>query len=249
MSLTTRLLFYLILPLTLGGGSLITMYQLVQQFGGGAVVLAGIVIIALLLALLPIALFRILILGQLQEGFALLDSGEVSLPEEVALNALLGDRIVHWVPYHHTLRTTVCLHGEQERIFVNIAVTLTLHHSKQGKKLAKQLEKVLPRLEQTVQQALYNASKMDPDMAHSLSGSVLLNEDDERTLKSKFLSALEMVAINGVDFPLLAEDLQIDRNVQRKALPRPPQDKQSVQEGDELELSLDDSLLDELGLS
>lgn len=252
MSVTTRLLFYLVLPLLLGGGSLALMSLTLENLGENPSAFAGIGLIALLLAMLPAAFYHFFIHSQLQHGFARMQDGSIYLPGELTLGALLTDRIDTWIPFQHQLRTSVCLQGHNEKLFVKLSLNIELTADKWGKRMAKHLDKALTQLEQTVQHALYTASQMDREMAYSLDGSILLNEDDERVLKSKFLSAMETIVIHGVHFPGNASGIHIERNVRKvpQNIPMAALSNSSREEGElaDDELELDEGLLRSLGV-
>lgn len=248
MSKTIRLSFNLLLPLLLGSGSFALLFLLTRQFGQNSAVYIGIGTISVLLAALPIAIYRLLLKGQMQQGFAQLNSGQFCLPDEIPLSALLTDAIDIWIPYSQTMQTTACLQGVNERIFVELNLDFTLAADNYGKQIVEHLDEALSQLEQAVQHILYKSSQLDPDMAGSLDGSVLLNEEDEAVLKSKFLSALDMIAIRGVSFPVTTDGIRLNRNVRKEPMAptlRPGDDNLP----DEDELKLNDDLLQSLGMA
>jgi len=249
MSTSIRLSFNLLLPLLFGSASFAALYLLTRNFGENSTVYAGIGAISLLLAALPVAVYRLFIKSQIQTGFAQLEDGNIFLPEELQLGPLLKGSIENWLPYEHTLHTTVCLQGKDERIFVTLNLNLTLSADHDGKRIAKHLDKALSQLEQAVQHTLYNASQMDPDMANSLNGSVLLNEDDEAVLKSKFLSALEMIELRGVSFPVTTDGIHLNRNVRKEKIELPAARQDADDWPDEDDLMLNDDLLKSLGVN
>lgn len=251
MSATNHLLFYIAIPLLLGGGSLALMRLTDGNAGGGAAAEIIIASIALLLAVLPAIFYRLFIQSQLQQGFARLADGELRLPDELAIGDLLSDRIDSWVPYHHSLKVSVCLQGHNEKIHVQLRLRLEFTADQWGKSIARHLDKVLPHLQQTVQHRLYIASQMDRELACSLDGSKLLNEDEERVLRSKFLSALETIQLQGVHFPTVTSGIDIDRNVRKVPQKLPMSTLSNSALDDEFDtdaLELDDTLLKELGI-
>lgn len=247
MSVSIRLSAYLILPLLLSVSSFATMNFLGERFADDLLVQGIMLSISLLLGLLPILLYHFFVHSQLQQGFAHMDNGSVLLPNELGLAAVVGDRVVHWQSFEQTLNTTVRLHGTKADLRVSISVILTLWPDRHGKKLARHLDEAIPLLERSIQECLYSASCMDDGFSLALDGSTLLNEDDERVLKSKFLSALEMLEIKGVFFPHDASGIHIDRNVKKeKPAPEAPAAKDDILDED---LLLDDDLLKSAGMA
>ena len=245
MPKSIRLTFYLLLPLILGGGGLILMWLIAGAQTAYPPVLALLGTIALLLALLPMLFFRFFIHSQIQQGFARLSNGQIKLPNELKVGTLLGDQVESWMPTEQIVQTTVCLHGIQERLHVDIEVTIHLSPDRTGKLFAAQISKAMPQLEKNIQHAIYSASRMDPAMAFSLNGSTLLNEDDEAVLKSKFLSALETISIQGISFPVDTRGLRIHRNVRKERIKA----NASQPHEEDLDLHLDGDLLKSLGVS
>lgn len=242
MSVSIRLSAYLFLPLMVGTTSFFTMKYLGGTNSDSALMTGIMLGITLLLGLLPSLLYRSFIQGQLQQGFAHMDDGSVLLPDELGIGAILGDRIQYWQSYEHLLSTTVRLHGSKADLLVGLRINLTLWPDKHGKELAKNFDESLPLLERSIQECLYGASLMDDGFALALDGSTLLNEDDERVLKSKFLSALEMLAIEGVFFPHDAAGIHIDRNVKKE------KHASVVSTAAEEDLRLDENLLKRAGM-
>lgn len=250
MSKTIQLSFNLFLPLLFGGSSFALLLLFSDHFGRNTAVYIGIGTITLLLTLLPVIIYRLILKSQIQEGFALLNDGTVHLAEELSLRALLSDAIEGWIPYSHSLQTIACLEGKKERIFVTLGLDFTLDANQYGKQFAEQIDQAIPQLEQAIQHSFFKASQIDPDMANSLDGSMLLNEDDEAVLKSKFLSALELIDIKGVNFPLTATGIRLNRNVRKETIQQPVSPATVADElpGEE-ELMLNDELLKSLGVN
>jgi hypothetical protein len=246
MSASIRLSAYLFLPLLLSTGSFLALHALGNGIDKTPVVLGVMLTISLLLGLIPALLFRFFVHNQLRQGFAHMADGSVKLPHELGIRELAGDRIRHWQSYEQQLSTTVRLHGPDADLLVNLLLNLTLIPDEQGKQLAQHLDEALPLLERTVQECLYDASRMDVGLASALDGSTLLNEEDDRVLKSKFLCALETLSIEGVFFPHAASGIHIDRNVskERHAV-EATKPSEELEEGD---LVLDDSLLESAGM-
>jgi hypothetical protein len=250
MPKSIQLSFNLLLPLLFGGGSFALLNLFSDQFGRNAAVYIGMGTITLLLTLLPVIIYRLILKSQIQEGFALLNDGTVHLPEELSLRALLSDAIEGWIPFSHSIQTIACLVGKKERIFVTLELDFTLEANQDGKQFAEHIDQAVPQLEQVIQHCFFKASQVDPDMANSLDGSVLLNEDDEAVLKSKFLSALELIDIQGVHFPVSATGIRLNRSVRKETIQQPVSiDPIADELPDDEDLMLNDELLKSLGVS
>lgn len=247
MSVPIRLSAYLIIPLLLAAGSFIAMNYLGERFTGDPLVQGVMFSISLLLGLLPALLYRFFVHSQMQDGFAHMDDGRVLLPHELGIAAVVGDRIHHWQSFEQSLQTTVRLHGAMADLLVSIRVNLTLWPDIKGKELAKHFDEATPLLERAIADCLYRASCMDDGFALALDGSTLLNEDDERVLKSKFLSALELLTIKGVFFPHDAAGIYIDRSVTKEK--HAPECSDAADELHEDELLLDNTLLKSAGMA
>jgi hypothetical protein len=215
MPLHIRLIAYAAIPVLFSSGSFLVMRSLIQSVAETPLVLGIVFSISLLLGLLPALLFRLFVHSQLQQGFAHMDDGSVRLPGELGIAELAGNRIRHWQAFEQRLSTTVRLHGRGADLLVSIHLNMTLIPDEHGRELAKHIDEALPLLEQTIQECLYSASRMDDGLAKALDGSALLNEEDERVLKSKFLCALETLTIDGIFFPHEAAGIQIERSVTR----------------------------------
>lgn len=246
MSVAIRLIAYLLLPLLLATGSFLVMRTLPGGAGETPLVLGVTLAISLLLGLLPALLFRFFVHGQLRQGFAHMEDGSVRLPGELGIADLAGERIRHWQPFEQLLSTTVRLHGIGVDLLVEIHLDLTLVPDEHGRKLARHFDAALPLLEQSIQECLYYASLNDDGLAMGLDGSTLLNEEDERVLKSKFLCALETLAIEGVFFPHEAAGIRIDHRVKRERQKSPP--ATPPDEFDDQDLLLDETLLKSAGV-
>lgn len=244
MHQTMHLYFYLVLPLLFACTGLGIMWLIVGHHLQHLPAQALVGSITLLLALLPILFFRYFVHSQLQQGFARLNNDQIKLPEELSLGSLLGDQIDSWIPANQLVETTTCLYGENEHLYVKITVHISISADKYGKHFVEGLDKNIPLLIKKIQHAIYSASRMDPDMVMSLNGSTLLNEDDEAVLRSKFLSALETIAIQGVTFPVDTDGIHIDRQVRKEKL----QSIKTADQEEKLDLTLDDSLLRSLGV-
>lgn len=247
MPLSIRLSAYLVLPLLLAGTSFQLMDTLADAYEENLPLLIR-VGMALLPGLLPIALYRVFIHRRLQSGFACLDDGRVMLPRELQLAMVLGKHIVRWQPFTLPLNTTVRLHGDDEELLVQIRVFLTIPPDKAGKQVVQQLDAVLTLVEVSIQEALYSASLEDAYLGRGLNGSTPRNDEDERLLKSKFLSAMEMLTIEGIAFPHDAAGIEIDHNVRKERIvgsaPQPPADDTGTDD-----LQLDPALLKTLGMA
>lgn len=248
MSRLTRLSAYLLLPMLLGGGAYVVMIALPVSHGETLPAQAVMVVIALLLGILPVVLYRFFIHAQLRSGFACLDDGRLLLPKELQPAMVLNKRIVRWQLFEQAIDTTVRLHGEGEELLVNICVTLTISPDEAGKHVVHQLDAALALVEKAIQESLYNASLEDKDIGRSLDGSTQLNEGDERVLKSKFLSAMEQMVIEGIYFPHDASGIEIDHLVHKQPLV-----ECKAQLPDEMDapdtLQLDQALLKTLGVT
>lgn len=249
MSAKTRLFAYLFLPLLLAISSFLAMSSIGDNVANSTLALGVMLSISLLLGLIPILLYRFFVHSQLLPGFACMHDGRVLLPNELEIAEVIGgDRINYWQAFDQSLSTTVRLHGTTADLLVNIHLKMTLWQDECGKELAVHIDEVLPLLEERIQESLYKASQMDDGFAAALDGSILLNEEDERVLKSKFLSALETLAIDGIYFPHEASGIHVDRNVKKIMHPTKSADA-SGELFDEADLLLDDALLKSAGIA
>ena len=79
-----------------------------------------------------------------------------------------------------------------------------------------------------------------------LSKRTLLNEEDEKVLRSKFLSALEVQPLESITLPLDTDSLTINRETHSR--PIAPSPLSHSRELDESALHLNQDLVEQLGL-
>lgn len=204
--------------------------------------------IALLLALLPIAIFSFLIRSQLKQGFARLKNGKIVPLGEITLDMVLTHRIMDWQLYQQHLDTEVCLQGDRELIYVRMGLNFRIPSSKRGKQFVKHYDNSMKIFEAWVQRAIYIASLRDREMVQLLPKDILLNEEDERVLRSKFLSALEAQPLESVRLPLDTDGITIDRQIRKRTRTSNPLIKVDQDVLLENALNLDEKLIHDLGL-
>lgn len=237
MTPLSRLTAYILLPLLLSPS-----YWLFHRLGAGALdedpLQAASTLLTLLLAALPPLTFRFIICSQLKEGFALLRDGRVVLPSELRIADVLGHRITAWKLFRQHMETEVCLQGEGELLYVRLGFDFTLHPNELGKGFIQHLQHNMTIFEAWVQRVIYLASTRDSEMAHHVGPETLLNEEDERILRRKFLYALRSEPLQSVLLPASSSEIRLKREVRRR------EKIASVEE----ELKLDSALLQQLGL-
>ena len=250
MTRLSRIIANALLPLLFFSCSYLLLYHL----GEGLldeILLQGVSIgISTLLAVLSPAAFHFLIRSQIQEGFALLSDSTVVLPNEITLDMVLGNRITAWRPFQHHLNTEVCLQGEGELVYVQLGLDFRIPANEHGKRFIKHFKNNITVFEAWVQRAIFLASAYDRELTHSFASGALMNEEDEAALRSKFLSAMETQPLRSVELPVDTSDLTISRKVRvrKKQATINVTSQASEQELDE-DLSLDDTLLSELGFN
>lgn len=248
MTLLSRLIANLLLPLLFFCGGYLLLYQLGENLISKQLLQPIAITIALLLASIPAVAFAFLIRSQLKPGFALLKNGNVVLLGEITLEMVLTHRITAWKLYQQHLDTEVCLQGNNELIYVKMGLDFQIPANARGKQFIKHYSNNMAIFEAWVQRAIYIASLQDRELVHILPDSVLLNEEDERVLRSKFLSALETQPLKSVRLPLDTSGIRIDRQIRTRANASPPliANDQEILPDDAL--SLDQKLIQDLGL-
>lgn len=247
MSLTSRLFAYLFLPVLLVIGGYLLLYKLGEGLLSPPALKTVSLLIALLLGALPVLIFHFLIRSQLQPGFALLKNGEIVTLGEITLPMILGNRITAWKLYQQHLSTEVCLQGDDELVYVQMGLDFQLPASERGKQFVRHYKHNIAVFEAWVQRAIYLASLQDRELLQILPQDVLLNEDDERVLRSKFLSALEAQPLESIKLPLDTSSLNVNRRVRTR--PRAVSSlAEKSQEINEEALNLDQNLIEKLGL-
>lgn len=244
-----RFITNILLPVLLFGGG----YLLFHWLGSGVldefdlqVMATG---LAAILATLPPVAFNYVIHSQVREGFALLKGGQIATPNEITLSDVLTHRITAWIPFQQHLDTETCLQGKGELVYVQLGLNFQIPATEDGKRFVRHFKHNRIIFEAWVQRAIYLSSAMDCELAHSLASGALMNEEDEQTLRSKFLSALEAHPLRSVELPVNASGLHVNRKVRviHKAPPVTASGRSEEQQLDD-DLSFDTSLLEELGL-
>jgi hypothetical protein len=247
MSLLSRLIANLLLPLLLFISGYLLLFTLGEGLISTPTLYVVAILIALLLAALPPLLFTLLIRSQLQKGFALLKDGDIVTHEEITLGMILGNRITAWRLYQQHLSTEVCLQGSDELIYVQMDLKFQIPATDKGKQFIKHFKHNITVFEAWVQRAIYLASLQDRELVEILPADVLLNEDDERVLRSKFLSALEAQPLESIRLPLDTSSLTVNRRVRCKPKADSPLSTPPAELTEE-QLSLDSELVAQLGL-
>lgn len=249
MTLQSRLSAYILLPLLLFCGSYLLLYQLGEGLLEEMALQATAIGLSALLALLPPIAFGFIIRSQIKNGFALMRSGRIVIPGEITLAEILSDQVTAWKLFQQHLNTEVCLQGESELVYVQLGLGFTIPATEQGKKFVRHFKTNRTVFEAWVQRAIYLSSAMDRELAHSLASGALMNEEDEQTLRSKFLSALEAHPLRSVELPVDTAGLSVNRKVRvvRKVTPATASNRSEEQQLED-DLSFDTSLLEELGL-
>jgi len=239
MTLLSRLTAYLLLPLL----SLVAGYLLFYRLGEGLLhefALHGIAItLALLLAALPPLLFHFVIRSQLKEGFALLKDGQVVTPTEITLTDILGHRIVAWKLFRQHLDTEVCLQGDGELLYIKLGFDFSIPATEAGKRFVRHYQHNMTVFEAWVQRSIYVASCQDREMATHLEQETLLNEEDEKMLRHKFIYALRAQPLRSLSLPASSREIRLNREIRRREKQVSPEE----------ELDLDTTLLLQLGLT
>jgi hypothetical protein len=246
MTLLSRLIANALLPLFLLCGGYLLLYQLGEGLLGEMSLQASAIGLSALLAALPPIAFNFIIRSQLKEGFALLKNGKVVLPNEITLTHVLGNQITAWKLFKQHLDTEVCLQGKNELVYVQLGLDFQIPANERGKRFIKHFKNNMTVFEVWVQRAIFLASMMDRELAHSLANHIMMNEEDERTLRSKFLSALEMQPLKSIELPVNTAGLSVNPKVRVRKKITPVQPSALHLEDD---LGLDDDLLNQLGLN
>ncbi|MCW8825097.1 MAG: hypothetical protein OQK78_01600 [Gammaproteobacteria bacterium] len=215
-----ELFLNLLLPL-LGGGS---VYLLLQYIGGHHVLngeLQSIItVISLMVAMAVSVIPRHLIQAELQDGIAQLKNGAVLFTEELSLDALLGGKIVSWIPFKQPLQTTICIVGPQEWRYIDVTIDRTIKKSNEGRVIAANIDELFPVLEQRLQRLIFSMSKRDSSFADFFAQNQLMNDEDINVFKSKLLSTIESDLIPGLDYGIGTSGIIINidslRRVERK---------------------------------
>lgn len=239
MTRLTRLIAHLLLPLLLLGIGYLLFYRLGEGVLDELSLRATAITLSALLAAIPPLLFRFLILSQLKEGFALLQDGRVVTPTELSLSDVLGHRITAWMLFQQHLDTEICLQGDGELLYIPLGLDFSIPANQHGKAFIRHYQHNMTQFEAWLQRTLFIASCRDREMASSLGENTLLNEEDERILRHKFLRALRAQPQESVLLPLTSSCIQLNRDICRR-------EKLPAQEG---ELDLDRELLHELGIA
>jgi hypothetical protein len=249
MTPQSRLIVNLLLPLLLFCGSYLLLYQLGEGLLEEMLLQGTAIGISALLAALPPLAFRFIIHSQIKDGFALMKSGRIVIPGEITLSEILGDQVTAWKLFQQHLDTEVCLQGKGELVYVQLGLDFTIPATEQGKKFVRHFKTNRTVFEAWVQRAIYLSSAMDRELAHSLARGALMNEEDEQTLRSKFLSALEAHPLRSVELPVDTAGLNVYRKVRviQKVAPVTASSRSEDQQLDD-DLSFDSALLEELGL-
>lgn len=247
MSLQSRLIAYFLLPLLFFWCGYLLLYGLGEGLVPPLLLQTVAIGIALLLGSLPLIVFSFLIRSQLKPGFALLRNGDIVTLGEITLGMILGNRITAWRLYLQHLDTEVCLQGDGELVYVKMGLDFEIPPSKRGKQFIKHYSHNVTVFEAWVQRAIYLASLQDKELLQILPDNVLLNEEDERVLRSKFLSALEAQPLDSIKLPLDTASLTVNRKLRIRPTSAPALNHDSQELSDE-ELNLDQKLINELGL-
>lgn len=250
MTLRSRLIANLLLPLLLFCGSYLLLYRLGEGLLEEIALQTSAIGISLLLAVLPPLAFNFIIRSQIKNGFALMQNGKIVIPGEITLAEILGNQITAWKLFKQHLDTEVCLQGKGELVYVKLGLSFQIPANEQGKRFVKHFKTNITIFEAWVQRAIFISSAMDRELAHSLARGALMNEEDEQTLRSKFLSALEAHPLKSVELPVNSAGLTVNRKV-RVVSKIAPVTASALDSDQQLEdsLSLDSALLEELGLN
>lgn len=247
MTPLSRLIAYLLLPLLFFSVSYLLLYTLGSGLLDEVLLYTTSIGLSLLLAVLPPLAFHFIISSQLKEGFALLKSGKVVLPDEITLTDVLGHQISAWKLFQQHLDTEVCLQGDGELIYVQLGLDFTIPASKRGKEFVKHYKTNMTVFEAWVQRTIFLTSSMDRELVDSLASNALMNEEDEMTLRSKFLSALEMQPLRSVELPVSTAGLQVNRKIRKRQQHTGGTIKTNTQSHElEEDLSIDTELLKQL---
>lgn len=248
MTPLSRIIANILLPI----GFFVSGYMLFFTLGRGLVdelTLYGVAIgLALLLAAIPPLAFHFIIRSQIKEGFALLSSNRIVLPNEITLAHVLSGRITAWKLFEQHLETVICLQSDDELVYVDMGLDFCIPANERGKQFVKHYKTNMTVFEAWVQRTIYLASARDQELAHNLSIKALMNEDDERTLRSKLLSSMEAKELRSVELPVDTDGLTVNREVKvrKRNMNSVTSDSSSGIELDE-SLELDSDLLSDLG--
>lgn len=246
MTLTSRIIANLLLPLLFFWCSYLLFYWLGEGLIPPLPLQIISIVIALLIGSLPLLIFSFLIRSQIKPGFALLKNGDIVTQGEITLDMVLTGRITAWKLYQQHLDTEVCLQGNGELVYMKMGLDFQVAPNERGKQFIKHYKHNVSVFEAWVQRAIYLASQQDKDLLHMLSERTLLNEEDEKVLRSKFLSALEAQPLESIALPLDTDLLTINRETLSRPTPSPS--KHSEEELNEKALHLNQELIQQLGL-
>ncbi len=241
MTFTSRLIVNYIFPILV----MIVSYSTLRLLGGNQIqyheVHGLVIIISLLITMLASLGSRYYFQSEIHNGFALLKNGESYLPSEISLSMILGNQIKKWVAYEQPLNTNLCVMiNNKMNAYFDVTIQRELTQDDFGKRIAAHLNEALVILEQNVQQAVYESSKVDPSMGELFQANRLLNEDDVDIIKSKILSTIEMTEVQGISYSHEIRTIEFDIfSVQREntAIAQNPDDADS--EDDDLSLDMD----------
>lgn len=248
MTPLSRIIANILLPISFFGGGYMLLFSLGQGLVDEPTLYAAAIGLALLLAAIPPLAFHYIIRSQLKEGFALLSNNTIVLPHEITLANVLSGRIKAWKLFEQHLDTVICLQSDDELVYVDMGLDFCIPANERGKQFVKHYKTNMTVFEAWVQRTIYLASARDPEIGHNLSIKALMNEDDERDLRSKLLSSMEAKELRSVELPIDTDGLSVNREVRvrKRHINTVSSDHSSgIQLDESLELNSD--LLGELG--
>lgn len=247
MTLTSRLIANFLLPLLFFSCSYLLLYWLGSGLLAPLTLLLVTIPISMLVGSLPLIIFSTHLRSQLKPGFALLKNGEIVTLGEITLGMILGNQITAWKLYEQHLDTEVCLQGEGELVYMKMGLDFEVAPNQHGKQFIKHYRHNICVFEAWVQRAIYLASLKDRELLQLLPKEVLLNEEDEKVLRSKFLSALEAQPMESIKLPIGTDALTINRETRSRPVSDSPL-KHQDEVLDEKALNLNQELIHKLGL-
>lgn len=248
MTPLSRLIANILLPIGFFLGGYMLFFTLGRGLVDDLTLYGAAISLALLLAAIPPLAFHFIIRSQIKEGFALLANNTIVLPHEITLTNVLSGRITAWKLFEQHLDTVICLQCDDELVYVDMGLDFCIPANERGKQFVKHYKTNMTVFEAWVQRTIYLASARDPELAHNLAIKALMNEDDERTLRSKLLSSMEAKDLRSVELPVDTNGLTVNREVtvrKRHMNSVTAENSSGIQLDESLEL--DGDLLGELG--
>lgn len=216
MTPLSRLIANILLPLLFFCCGYVLLYRLGEGLLEETLLQSIAIGLSALLAILPPLAFGSIIRSQVKEGFALLKNGNIVTLGEITITDVLGEQITAWKLFQQQLKTEACLQGEKELVYVQLVLDFHIPNNQSGKEFVKNYKNNMIFFDAWIQRTIFLASIQNRELAHSLASGAMMNEEDERVLRRKFLSALKSQPLNGIELPTDISGISVNRQVRVK---------------------------------